>query len=108
MTESITIYKQIYPAQCTKLCELGYRSLINIRPDGEAANQPKSNTLNEAAHQAKLQYAYLPYDCERLSLDTIKKFAEYYHQLPKPIMLFCGTGNRAKLLYQSAMMQGLL
>ncbi|MGO2672853.1 MAG: beta-lactamase hydrolase domain-containing protein, partial [Psychrobacter celer] len=31
-----------------------------------------------------------------------------YHALPKPILMFCGTGARAKLLYQSALMQGLL
>lgn len=108
MNDTLTIYKQVYPAQCAKLAELGYRSLINIRPDAETDTQPASEQLQQAAAQAQLAYVYLPFDCERLSLSTIEAFAKHYHALPKPIMLFCGTGARAKLLYQSACMQGLL
>lgn len=108
MNDTITIYKQIYPAQCPTLVKLGYCSVINIRPDGECDNQPSSDALATAAKQAKLNYVYLPYDCERLSRQTIEAFAKQYHALPKPVMLFCGTGNRAKLLYQSAVMQGLI
>jgi uncharacterized protein (TIGR01244 family) len=108
MTDTITIYKQIYPQQCPQLSALGYRSLINIRPDAETEQQPSSDALKQAANDASLAYVYLPFDCERLSLATIESFATYYHELPKPIMLFCGSGSRAKLLYQSALMQGLL
>ncbi|WP_230658674.1 beta-lactamase hydrolase domain-containing protein [Psychrobacter sp. I-STPA10] len=104
----ITIYKQIYPIQCPTLVQLGYCSVINIRPDGECETQPSSDELATAAEQTNLAYVYLPYDCDRLSRQTIEAFAKHYHALPKPIMLFCGTGNRAKLLYQSALMQGLL
>ena len=108
MTDTITIYKQIYPIQCQALATLGYCSLINIRPDGEVEAQPTSADLALAAKDANLSYVYLPFDCERLSQQTINTFAKQYHALPKPILLFCGTGGRAKLLYQSALMQGLL
>lgn len=110
MTENLTIYKQIYPMQCVKLAELGYRSVLNIRPDNEHVTQPTSDDLATATEQANLTYHYLPFafDDERLSLATIEQFANYYHAMPKPILVFCGTGARAKLLYQSARMQGLL
>ena len=108
MTDTITIYKQIYPAQCPKLAELGYRALINIRPDNESETQPASENIAQAALEAGLAYIYLPFDDERLSLKTIEQFAQHYHTLPKPILLFCGSGARAKLLYQSALMQDLL
>ncbi|WP_227430209.1 beta-lactamase hydrolase domain-containing protein [Psychrobacter sp. I-STPA6b] len=108
MNNNLTIYKQIYPAQCPILVQMGYRSVINIRPDGECDTQPSSEILAVAADKTKLHYVYLPFDCERLSQQTIEKFAQHYHALPKPILLFCGTGARAKLLYQSAVMQGLL
>lgn len=108
MTDNITIYKQIYPVQCAKLAELGYRSVINIRPDDEHTTQPSSQDLAKATEQANLAYHYLPFDNERLSLTTVEQFATYYHAFPKPILMFCGTGERAKLLYQSALMQGLL
>ncbi|PNK60908.1 beta-lactamase hydrolase domain-containing protein [Psychrobacter sp. FDAARGOS_221] len=108
MSDTLTIYKQVYPYQCQKLADFGYRSLINIRPDNETIDQPTSETLSIAAQQANLAYAYIPYDEERLSAETVILFAQHYQQLPKPIMLFCGSGARAKLLYQSALMQGLL
>lgn len=108
MTENLTIYKQIYPVQCAKLAELGYRSVINIRPDDEHITQPTSLDLATATEQANLAYHHLPFDDERLSMVTVEQFAAYYHAFPKPILMFCGTGARAKLLYQSALMQGLL
>lgn len=108
MTDNLTIYKQIYPTQCCKLAELGYRSVLNIRPDNERDNQPSSQDLLTATEQADLSYHHLPFDPERLSPATIEQFASYYHAMPKPILMFCGTGARAKLLYQSALMQGLL
>ncbi len=108
MTNNLTIYKQIYPTQCGKIAELGYRSVINIRPDNEAETQPSSGEMAAASDQANLAYHHLPFDDERLSLATVEQFARYYHAFPKPILMFCGTGARAKLLYQSALMQGLL
>ena len=108
MSDSLTIYKQIYPTQCPKISEMGYRSIINVRQDNEVENQPSSQMLCSAAEKANLNYCYLPYDAERLSTSTVARFAEQYHKMPKPIMLFCGSGARAKLLYQSALMQGLL
>ena len=108
MTDNLTIYRQIYPAQCAKIAELGYRSVINIRPDDEHVAQPSSQDLATATAQANLAYHHIPFDDERLSLVTVEQFASFYHAFPKPILMFCGTGARAKLLYQSALMQGLL
>ena len=107
-TNLLTIYKQIYPNQLTKLATLGYQSVLNIRPDNEVDTQPSSALMQQAAAEAQLSYSYLPFDNERLSIVTVERFAELYHNLPKPILMYCGSGMRAKLLYQSALMQGLL
>ena len=108
MTDDLTIYKQIYPSQCVKIAELGYRSVLNIRPDAEVDSQPNSCDFTSATAKANLTYQHLPFDDERLSMATVEQFAAFYRAMPKPILMFCGTGARAKLLYQSALMQGLL
>ena len=108
MTDEITIYKQIYPRQCRKIAELGYRSVLNIRPNAEVDKQPSSGEFATATEQVDLTYRHLPFDDERLSMMTVEQFATCYHTMPKPILMFCGTGARAKLLYQSALMQDLL
>ena len=108
MTDDLTIYKQIYPSQCIKIAELGYCSVLNIRPDAETETQPNSCDLAQATAKANLTYHCLPFDDERLSMATVEQFAAFYRTMPKPILMFCGTGARAKLLYQSALMQGRL
>lgn len=108
MTDNLTIYKQIYPSQCMKIAELGYRSVLNIRPDAETEKQPNSCDFVPAMAKANLIYHHLPFDDERLSRTTVEAFANCYRTMPKPILMFCGSGARAKLLYQSALMQGLL
>ena len=64
--------------------------------------------IQSATAKANLTYQHLPFDDERLSMATVEQFAAFYRAMPKPILMFCGTGARAKLLYQSALMQGLL
>ena len=54
MTDDLTIYKQIYPSQCVKIAELGYRSVLNIRPDAEVDSQPNSCDFTSATAKANL------------------------------------------------------
>ena len=82
MTDDLTIYKQIYPSQCVKIAELGYRSVLNIRPDAEIETQPNSCDLATATEQANLAYQHLPFDDERLSMLTVEQFADFYHSRP--------------------------
>ncbi len=108
MSHKISITGQITPDQVSIIAENGFKTIINIRPDNEQVTQPSSQDFAMATKQANLAYYHLPFDDERLSLVTVEQFASYYHAFPKPILMFCGTGARAKLLYQSALMQGLL
>lgn len=108
MHTNITLYKQIYPCQCQALSELGFKSLINLRFDDEMAGQPKTAELCQSAEQVGLSYRHLPVDGESLHLETVTAFAHLLSDLPKPVMVFCGTGSRAKRLYQSAVVSGLI
>lgn len=108
MQTDITLYKQIHPCQCQALSQLGFKSLINLRFDDEIEGQPKTEELCQSAEQVGLSYHHLPVDGESLPLDTVATFAQLLTDMPKPVMVFCGTGNRAKRLYQSAVVSGLI
>lgn len=103
----IIVYKQIYPAQCANLAALGIKSMINLRFDSESADQPSTLTFAHYANDAGLSYVHLPYD-DALPTEMVYKFATLAKQLPKPLLLFCKSGGRAKRLYQSAIILGLL
>lgn len=107
-TQAITLYKQIHPRQCQTLHELGFKSLINLRFDDESEHQPKNDDIHRSAEQTGLEYRHLPISSESLPLETVERFAKLIENLPTPIMVFCGTGGRAKRLYQSAIVSGLL
>ena len=108
MQHNITLYKQIHPCQCQTLSNLGFKSLINLRFDDEIDGQPKADDICQSATSVGLDYHHLPIDNESLHLDTVQKFADIIAKSPKPIMVFCGTGSRAKRLYQSAVVSNLL
>lgn len=108
MNHSITLYKQIHPYQCDTLAKLGYKSLINLRFDHESDNQPLSQELQGSADAAGIRYHHLPIDSGCLNRQIIHDFAHLVQNLPKPVMIFCHSGSRAKRLYQSALICGLL
>ncbi|MDO4896796.1 MAG: sulfur transferase domain-containing protein [Moraxella sp.] len=104
----ITPYKQIHPQQCQRLSDLGFKSLINLRFDDETDGQPTTADICHSATSVGLSYHHLPVDNDSLHLDTVERFARILKDTPKPVMVFCGTGNRAKRLYQCAIVSNLL
>lgn len=106
-SNQITLYKQIYPNQCCNIAKLGFKSLINLRFDNESEQQPSSHTLAEHASSTGIAYHHLPID-DTINLSHAQAFAEILNTTPKPVMVFCGTGFRAKRLYQSACILGLI
>ena len=108
MHRHITLYKQIYPCQCQGIANIGFKSLVNLRFDYESDNQPTSNELADSATTVGLSYHNLPIDGEMMTSDKVRAFAELIHTLPQPVMVFCATGGRAKRLYQSAVISGLI
>lgn len=105
----ITLYKQIYPKQCKSLSQMGYKTLINLRCDGECDSQPCTQSLKKSTESLGLVWHHFPIDGETaLDTATVTAFATLINNSPKPVMVFCGTGGRAKRLYQSAKILGLL
>lgn len=104
---TITLYKQIYPNQCSLLAKMGFKTLINLRFDDECSTQPKNHDIASSAAVLGLSYYHLPYN-DTLNESTVQAFAQLINTAPAPIMVFCGSGSRAKRLYQSAKILGLI
>lgn len=107
MSTDIILSKQIHPDQCQTLAAFGIKSLINLRFDDECQNQPSNATIGAAASACGLSYLHLPYQTT-LPAALVQDFAKALSQLPAPVLVFCATGARAKRVYQSAKLLGLL
>ena len=91
------------PLPIPEAARLGFRSVINNRPDFEhGPEQPTSAQIEAAARAAGLEYRFLPVDGGYQSPEEIAAFARLLEELPRPIIAFCRSGARSTRLYLAA------
>ena len=94
---------QLTEADIPEVATLGFKSIINHRPDGEGgADQPHSNNLRIAAEKAGLAYLYVPVIPGNITPENIAACSAFLKAAPTPILGFCKTGMRAASLYRQA------
>lgn len=109
VSEQVGFTGQIGPEHISQVVEKGFKSIINNRPDMEGGpEQPSSAQIEEAARQFNLDYVHQPVVAGQISEVDVRTFAEHFNQLPKPVLMFCRTGNRSNNLYQLAKQMDLL
>lgn len=99
LSEMLSVAGQIEPADLAALAARGFRSVINNRPDGEAAEQPASATLAAAAQRAGLHYRHIPVVSGQLQAAQVQAFAAALAALPGPVLAFCRSGMRSTTLW---------
>jgi sulfide:quinone oxidoreductase len=91
---------QLDPAGATELMAHGFRSVINIRHDGE---QNQSITSVEAAKLVTshgLTYVHMPVRGGLITAEEkVNTFEAAIDQAPKPVLVYCETGARAAILW---------
>ena len=109
MSEQVGFAGQIGPEHVSQVVEKGFKSIINNRPDMEGgAEQPSSAQIEEAARAVGLDYVYQPVVSGQITEVDVRTFANHYNELPKPVLMFCRTGNRSNYLFQLAKQMDLL
>ena len=91
------------PPAMAELAAMGFKSVVNNRPDfEEGPGQPTDAQMKAAAEAAGLVYAYLPVQPAYQSPEQIARMAELLASLPRPMVAFCRSGTRSGKLYQAA------
>jgi len=103
ISNTLCVAPQLAPDDMAELARLGFRSVVNNRPDFEhGPDQPTSAAIEAAAVAAGLAYRHLPVDGGWQSPEQIAAFAELRRTLPQPMLAFCRSGARSTKLYQQA------
>jgi len=94
---------QLVEGDFAEVAARGFRSVVNIRPDGEAADQLPNGEARRAAERQGLTFRHLPV----LSLnatddDVVDDFARLMDALPGPILFYCGSATRCTTLWTQA------
>jgi uncharacterized protein (TIGR01244 family) len=103
VNQEFAIAGQMQPEQMQTAYALGFRSVINTRPDGEAGpDQPSHRSLEAAAKAAGLEYRFIPIPPGSQTEADILTMRNAVSTLPKPMLGFCRSGTRVKRLYELA------
>ena len=102
LSETLSICPQLQPGDLADIAALGFRSVINARPDSEEGGQPSSDDIQHAATVAGLQYAHIPVTPNQIKESDVKAFAKQLRALPTPILGFCRSGMRCSMLWSQA------
>jgi uncharacterized protein (TIGR01244 family) len=103
LAPDICVAPQLSPEAMAEAARLGFRSVVNNRPDFEhGPEQPTTAAIEAAARAAGLEYRFLPVDGGYQSPEQIAAFAELLAELPRPMLVFCRSGARSTRLYMAA------
>lgn len=103
VADGVCVAPQLDAGAMAELAALGFRSVVNNRPDFEhGADQPTSAQIEAAALAAGLEYRFLPVDGGYQSDEEIAAFAALLKDLPRPLLAFCRSGARSTRLFAAA------
>ncbi|MDA3914691.1 TIGR01244 family sulfur transferase [Oleiagrimonas sp.] len=99
LTTHLRVSGQVRPEDLPGLADLGVRSLINNRPDGEENGQPEHAALETAARRLGIEYRYIPVVPGQWTRDTVDAFARALDEMPAPVHAFCRSGMRSTTMW---------
>jgi uncharacterized protein (TIGR01244 family) len=103
----VCVAPQLTPAAMAEAAAMGFRSVVNNRPDFEhGPDQPTSASIEAAARAAGLEYRHLPVDGGYQSPEEIAAMAQLLAELPRPLLAFCRSGARSTRLFMAAQATG--
>jgi uncharacterized protein (TIGR01244 family) len=99
----VCVAPQLTPDSMAEAARVGFRSVVNNRPDFEhGTDQPTSAQVEAAARAAGLEYRHLPVAGGYQSPEEVAAMARLLEELPRPLLMFCRSGARSGRLYQLA------
>ena len=102
LTENISVSAQVKHSDMADLARLGFKTIINNRPDREVPFQPRTKTLATRADKAGITYYYLPVKSGNMTQKNVDDFAALLTKAQGPVLAFCRTGTCSANLWAKA------
>ncbi|MCF4165885.1 bifunctional protein tyrosine phosphatase family protein/NAD(P)/FAD-dependent oxidoreductase [Zavarzinia compransoris] len=99
LTPFLSVAPQITTGDVGSLSALGFRAIINNRPDGEGPGQPPSAEIAEAAKRLGLDYRHIPVVSGQVTDEAVAAFTAALEEVKGPVLAFCRTGTRSTTLW---------
>ncbi|WP_336985642.1 TIGR01244 family sulfur transferase [Altererythrobacter aquiaggeris] len=79
---------------------LGFRTIVDNRPDGEAPDQPSAQAMEIAAQKLGLGFAYIPVVPGEPCTQQAVMLKQVLATMETPVLAYCRSGARSTLLWQ--------
>lgn len=100
-----SVAPQIEAADFAAAAALGFRTIINNRPDGEAPGQLADADARRAADAAGLAYRAIPVTMP-IDPQAVEAFAAALAETPGPHLAYCRSGTRSIHMWAMAKARG--
>lgn len=90
----VWISGQITPQQVDRLKSQGIKTIIDLRPDGEAPGQPTSSAIDASARSAGLTFAYAPVAGSDVPASAVDAVSRALARPDNTVLLYCRSGRR--------------
>ncbi len=99
LTPDFAVAPQITLDDVAKAAELGFRTLINNRPNPEVPAELDAAAFAAAARSAGLAYHFLPYVPGELTPALVAAFEAVMAEAKGPVLAWCRSGTRSSHLW---------
>ena len=99
LAPDFAVTPQIDPADLAEAAKLGFRVVIDNRPDEEVEPDLQGAAIAAAAEAAGMAYYYLPYYPGALTQDLVTAFEDRMETIEGPVLAYCRSGTRSSHLW---------
>ena len=94
---------QISVEELQAIKDLGFRSIVCHRPDGESPDQPEFAEIRKAAEGLGLEVRQIPVGPTGVTSDNVAAMVDALDEMPRPMLGFCRSGARSTKIYQQTL-----
>jgi sulfide:quinone oxidoreductase len=103
LEQDIAVAAKLGEADFADIAARGFRSVVNLLPDGETPDQLPSARAEAIAHGHGLAFRYRPVMVTEVTDDdVVEDFARLVDELPAPILFYCKSAGRSTTLWTQA------
>jgi uncharacterized protein (TIGR01244 family) len=107
ITPNFAVAAQLAPSDLAAAAAMGFKTVINNRPDQEGGDaQPSSTVMAAAAQAAGLAYVYLPVVSGAYTPEQVQAMADAVGTSAQPVLAFCRSGARSTQLFMLSQQAG--
>lgn len=93
--DQISVAPQLFPEELAEVAALGFKGVVNNRPDDEEPGQPNDAAMRAAAEAAGLAYTSIPITHSGFSHSQIDAMAAALDAANGPVLAYCRSGTRS-------------